>query len=135
MTSEVRRHIWAVKFLTFASRCSLLTVELISQPSNLIKRCREEMARRQERAAFLHPRPSFAWTENRNRCWSSRQPLARRTFLLTLYSSRRLGMPVCLPSFLPFITVGGRRLLCCFCWCFAIEFVFVKGILLDSQFR
>lgn len=49
-----------MKFLTFASRRSLLTVELISQPSNLIKRCRAEMARRQERAAFLHPRPSLS---------------------------------------------------------------------------
>lgn len=47
MTPEIQRHIWVMKFLTFTSQLTLPTVELISEPSNLIRRCWGKVARRQ----------------------------------------------------------------------------------------
>ncbi len=47
MTPEIQPHIWVMKFLTFTSQLTLLTVELISEPSNLIRRYRGKVARRQ----------------------------------------------------------------------------------------
>lgn len=47
MTPEIQQHIWVMKFLTFTSQLTLLTVELISEPSNLIRRCWAKVAPRQ----------------------------------------------------------------------------------------
>lgn len=47
MTPEIQRHIWVMKFLTFTSQLTLPTVELISEPSNLIRRCWGKVAQRQ----------------------------------------------------------------------------------------
>lgn len=40
MTPEVRQHSWVMKFVTFSSQLTLLTVELITALSNLIRPCR-----------------------------------------------------------------------------------------------
>lgn len=47
MTPEVQQHIWVMKFLTFTPQLTLLTVELITEPSNLITQCWAKVAQRQ----------------------------------------------------------------------------------------
>lgn len=71
MTPEVQQHIWAMKFLTFTSQLTLLTVELISEPSNLIRRCWAKMALRQSNCALsLSPSLSaFGLDQEQKQVW------------------------------------------------------------------